>query len=318
MTSAAQALIDAVGGLADAAIAAGVDPGAARHEGLRFAAAIAESAPGAALDWVAAAATIAPAIGASAGATARDRSASESASESESDSDSAEPSGAAVAGPTRADLHRVNTAFFEAASAGRRWRAAPTALLSDLSATNAAGAAAYATALTEVASAACLLGEPTIRVTGNAAVAAGAQLSAAQVPTPAPRMPSRTEVTPAGPLGELTTRTSPNASVAGVRGGPMRRTQDRPSLGVGNPDDIPGLSELLLDNQRRVTEQLAAIERLRGGVDPRLLAPPTMPGLSTLTGSHASPSAHTPPDEHPSLGAPTEPGAPGAPRVAIN
>ena len=45
MTSAAQALIDAVGGLADAAIAAGVDPGAARHEGLRFAAAIAECLP---------------------------------------------------------------------------------------------------------------------------------------------------------------------------------------------------------------------------------------------------------------------------------
>ena len=106
MTSAAQALIDAVGGLADAAIAAGVDPDAARHEGLRFAAAIAEAAPGAALGWVVAAATIAPAIGASAGATARDRSASASESASDSDSDSAEPSGAAVAGPTRADPRR--------------------------------------------------------------------------------------------------------------------------------------------------------------------------------------------------------------------
>ncbi|TDW65890.1 AAA family ATPase [Kribbella pratensis] len=69
--------------------------------------------------------------------------------------------------------------FFDAAVRGRRWRGAPTAVLTELIASSSPEKAAYAEALAEVASAACTLGEPTMRVVGNASVAAAAQLQAA-------------------------------------------------------------------------------------------------------------------------------------------
>ena len=73
---------------------------------------------------------------------------------------------------------RPNHAFFDAASRGRRSRSAPTRLLGELVATRSAAAVEYARALTVVASAACSLGEPTLRVIGNASIAASAQLAA--------------------------------------------------------------------------------------------------------------------------------------------
>ena len=66
--------------------------------------------------------------------------------------------------------------FFDAAVRGRRWRGAPTAVLSELVAQGSPEKVAYAEALAEVASSACTLGEPTMRVIGNASVAAAAQL----------------------------------------------------------------------------------------------------------------------------------------------
>ena len=156
------ALREAVDGLVAVATEAGLAPDRARDEGMVFAAAIAEAAPRAALDWCA----------------------------------------ALDAGPT--DLAAANAAFFDAASRGRKSRGAPTALLSELAATAPSRATAYAKALTEVASAACGLGEPTLRVTGNAAVAAAAQLEAARlanprVPAPdVPGMPS-SPTSPASP-----------------------------------------------------------------------------------------------------------------------
>jgi Cdc6-like AAA superfamily ATPase len=69
--------------------------------------------------------------------------------------------------------------FFDSAVRGRRWRGAPTAVLTDLVAQGSAEKIPYAEALAEVASAACSLGEPTMRVIGNASVAAAAQLQAA-------------------------------------------------------------------------------------------------------------------------------------------
>lgn len=72
----------------------------------------------------------------------------------------------------------ATSAFFDAASRGRRWRAAPTRLLGELVATGSPRAEGYARALVEVGSAACALGEPTLRVLGNASVAAAAQLAA--------------------------------------------------------------------------------------------------------------------------------------------
>ncbi len=69
--------------------------------------------------------------------------------------------------------------FFDAAVRGRRWRGAPTAVLTELIAQGSPEKIPYAEALAEVASAACGLGEPTMRVIGNASVAAAAQLQAA-------------------------------------------------------------------------------------------------------------------------------------------
>ena len=77
--------------------------------------------------------------------------------------------------------------FFDAATRGRRWRAAPTAMLSGLVAQGSSLSLPYARALAEVVSAACSLGEPTMRVIGNASVAAAAQLTAAgSRPMPGP------------------------------------------------------------------------------------------------------------------------------------
>ena len=121
--------------LADVAESAGLDAGTARAEGCALAAAVAESAPGAAASWA-----------------------------------------AAVGGATTQD-------FFDAATRGRRWRAAPTATLSGLVAQGSSHSGPYAEALADVAAAACDLGEPTMRVIGNASVAAAAQLTAAASPT---------------------------------------------------------------------------------------------------------------------------------------
>ena len=124
-------LEQALDALVEVAESAGVEAGTARAEGGSLAAAVAESAPGAAESWA-----------------------------------------IAVGGGTTQD-------FFDAASRGRRWRAAPTAILGGLVAQGSPRSVPYAEALAEVVSAACGLGEPTMRVIGNASVAAAAQLTAA-------------------------------------------------------------------------------------------------------------------------------------------
>jgi SpoVK/Ycf46/Vps4 family AAA+-type ATPase len=112
---------------------AGVQAESVRGEGCALAAAVAESAPGAATDWA-----------------------------------------KSVGGGTTQD-------FFDAATRGRRWRSAPTSTLGALVAQGSSLSVPYAQALAEVVSAACSLGEPTMRVIGNASVAAAAQLTAAGV-----------------------------------------------------------------------------------------------------------------------------------------
>src|SRR5215204_2500278 len=81
--------------------------------------------------------------------------------------------------------------FFDAASRGRRYRAGPTPSVAALALARHPGALAYATALSEVCTAAAMLGTPTPRVMGNASTAAAAQLGAVR--------PS-----PASPAGDLT------------------------------------------------------------------------------------------------------------------
>ncbi len=130
-------LAEAVDAVATLATTAGGDAAAARHEALALAAAVAESAPGAATDWA-----------------------------------------VAVGGASTQD-------FFDAASRGRRWREAPTATLRSLADQRSPHTAAYADALAQVAAAACELGEPTMRVVGNASVAAAAQRSVLRSVPPA-------------------------------------------------------------------------------------------------------------------------------------
>ena len=98
-------LDQALDALADVAGPAGVEAGTARAEGAALAAAVAESAPGAAASWA-----------------------------------------KAVGGGSTQD-------FFDAATRGRRWRAAPTATLSGLVAQGSSQSVPYAEALAEVVSA---------------------------------------------------------------------------------------------------------------------------------------------------------------------
>ncbi|MDN5795913.1 MAG: AAA family ATPase [Intrasporangium sp.] len=159
MTS-VSALEQSLTGIAQVARGAGFDPAAARDEGLRVAAALAESAPGAPSEWIEAAA------------------------------------------PGTSGLAAVNRMFFDAAVRGRRWREHPTALLSALVAARHPAAQDYASALTEVAAAACTLGEPSITVTANAAAASAAYLGATHGPARPGGVPSAPAPTfPAPDLG---------------------------------------------------------------------------------------------------------------------
>jgi adenylate kinase family enzyme len=89
--------------------------------------------------------------------------------------------------------------FFDRAVRGRRWRSAPTSLLEQLVAHGSPHSADYAHALVEVASAACSLGEPSMRVIANASAAAAAQLAAvgAGAPDSSTRLPGTSD-----PLGQ--------------------------------------------------------------------------------------------------------------------
>ncbi len=142
-----------------------------------------------------------------------------------------------------ADAARGTTTqdFFDAASRGRRWRGSPTAILSALTAQGSPHAGAYARALAAVASASCQLGEPTMRVIGNASVAAAAQLSAVAEPH-APWRAS-TLLPDAGAMPQHTGHSSPH-----TEGLPMRAIETDDA----NPEQIES------DQPERTLEQLLA------------------------------------------------------------
>ena len=205
------AAVDAAAALASSA---GLDPDSARSEALSLAAAVAESAPGAASDWA------------------------------------------------RAVGHATTQDFFDAASRGRRWRESPTACLSALVAQGSPSARAYAEALAEVASAACQLGEPTMRVIGNASVAAAAQLSAVPVPAPSPSIAS-----PSAPRHTASETTTPAATATAMA--PTRpTTSDAPPAPVRTVEELLAELDALVGLERvkrEVHRQVAVlrIERLR-------------------------------------------------------
>jgi ATPase family protein associated with various cellular activities (AAA)/AAA lid domain-containing protein len=188
MTQGRGELVEALDQLVVQAEAADQDGDGARREGAAFAAAIAESAPGAAQDW-------------------------------------AEQLGLTIA------------EFFDAAISARRWRAAPTATLTRLvEAGEAAAVAGYARALTEVAAAACSLGEPTMRVVANASAASAAQLAAARAQSAGHPFAPPQPFTPGSPFSPGQTVSPGRPAAAGQQLGPGQ------SLGSGQGVDHPDLA----------------------------------------------------------------------------
>jgi hypothetical protein len=92
--------------------------------------------------------------------------------------------------------------FFDAASRGRRFRSGPTPSVAALALARHPEALAYATALSEVCTAAAMLGTPTPRVMGNASTAAAAQLGAVR---PSPATPTGDLTAPPSTPGQVLT-----------------------------------------------------------------------------------------------------------------
>ncbi len=214
----ARSLGAALDGLVAVAASAGIPTAEARAEGAALAAALAESATGAAADW---------ALQVAAGA-------------------------AGGTGTTQA--------FFDAASRGRRWRSAPTRLLGELVAIRSPQAADYARALVEVGSAACDLGEPTLRVIGNAAVAAAAQLGAvgraADAPATSSSAPTRPATEAATPT-EVAPRTEVAPQAAPAEAPPARTVEEL----LAELDALIGLRTVKREIHRQAA--LLRMDRLR-------------------------------------------------------
>lgn len=141
--------------------------------------------------------------------------------------------------------HRPTTQdFFDAAARGRRWRGAPTRLLTDLVATGSPHAGDYARALANVASAACTLGEPTLRAIGSASVTAAAQLTAVPArPDAAPdALPGpRSDALPGPGLGP------PTAGRPTAIGSPADASPTEPTPGEPEPTPPRTVEELLAE-----------------------------------------------------------------------
>jgi SpoVK/Ycf46/Vps4 family AAA+-type ATPase len=146
--------------------------------------------------------------------------------------------------------------FFDAASRGRRWRGAPTATLSGLVAQGSSLSRPYAEAMAEVVSAACGLGEPTMRVIGNASVAAAAQLTAAGV---RPDVPDATAAPSTG-------RAAPGEPSAGQEDRELTRAAFEMAAGMTPPDSAaatspppePDLKTDSAEPRRKTLEELLA------------------------------------------------------------
>jgi SpoVK/Ycf46/Vps4 family AAA+-type ATPase len=142
--------------------------------------------------------------------------------------------------------------FFDAAVRGRRWRGAPTAVLTELIAQGSPEKIPYAEALAEVASAACGLGEPTMRVIGNASVAAAAQLQAAGA--------RRLEVgtTPAQPVEQAAPQPAVQAAEEpAVQAEPERTVEEL----LAELDELTGLARVKREVHRQVA--VLRVEKLR-------------------------------------------------------
>ncbi|NIK56634.1 AAA family ATPase [Kribbella shirazensis] len=162
--------------------------------------------------------------------------------------------GKAVPGGTTQD-------FFDAAVRGRRWRGAPTAVLTELIANGSQERASYAEALAEVASAACTLGEPTMRVVGNASVAAAAQLQAAGVRTlqvgGGPGTSPKPTADSAGTGEHAATAATAAAAEAEVEAEPAKTVEEL----LAELDELTGLDRVKREVHRQVA--VLRVEKLR-------------------------------------------------------
>jgi SpoVK/Ycf46/Vps4 family AAA+-type ATPase len=243
-----QTLAGALDALRKTAAAAGLEPETAIGEGEALAAAVAESAEQAYLDW-------------------------------------GEQTG-----------HADPQEFFDAAHRGRRWRASPTVLLGQLVVNRSPQATDYAEAMADVARAAQTLGTPTPRTTGNAAVAAAAQLGALNRPAgPATTQPEvvamlqalnqsmldlssldlpggfpgidpATRTEPAGPLAEHTTEDSVHSaksSEATAHKEPAKKEPEPKTLAelLAELDALIGLTPVKAEIHRQVA--VLRVETLR-------------------------------------------------------
>jgi predicted AAA+ superfamily ATPase len=151
--------------------------------------------------------------------------------------------------------------FFDAAVRGRRWRGAPTAVLTDLVAQGSPEKIPYAEALAELASAACSLGEPTMRVIGNASVAAAAQLQAAgarslqAAGSPQPHAPSVPATS--APATSAQAQVTPAVEAAVEPEQPQRTVEEL----LAELDDLTGLAKVKREVHRQVA--VLRVEKLR-------------------------------------------------------
>lgn len=233
-------LAAALTALEAAARGAGIDPDAARAEGTALAAAVAESAPGAFVDW------------------------------------------SREVGLPQEDA----SAFMEASSRGRRFRSTPTPLVTQLRAERPEQATAYAQALADVCSAACLLGTATPQVAGAATMASAAQFAVGQY----------------GATPPVTTTAPTNAAADATPAAGTTPLAEQESFLA----KAPAILSHVLGQLRTAQQNI-----LNGGLDLSGMTPPAAtPGAFDLTGldPHA-PGAF----DLASPGAPVAPVAPAAP-----
>lgn len=159
-------------------------------------------------------------------------------------------------------------AFFEAASAGRRWRTGPTDQLAALVATHHPQAAAYGAALADVVQAAATLGSPGPHVTSQAGLTAAVQRAAATTGGPAP-----SSAAPSWPSPTVPSSTLLAPSPTGVPE-PPPPTFDLSVLGLDSLD----LSSLRAPDLGRIPSVADIIDSLRGGpADPAPQGSPADP-----------------------------------------
>jgi hypothetical protein len=135
-------------------------------------------------------------------------------------------------------------------------------VLTELIANSSAEKAAYAEALAEIASAACTLGEPTMRVIGNASVAAAAQLQAAgarQLEVRAGLMTPPANRAPTGPTGTAAgaPAVTTQAEAAEAEAEPARTVEEL----LAELDALTGLARVKREVHRQVA--VLRVEKLR-------------------------------------------------------